>query len=519
MRIFVPPRNNNADETLRAHLVQDIIPYTCIVDPCDTPDEMYLTAESLVTHTLESHSTSCWTCDYCAFETSGSTNSTSHQLLLFETAKDWEIHFLQNHREKLATSNTTILAELSKQQMFQALSCPLCQDFKVDARTMDFKIDDHILRHLQQFSLMSLPESSWKPDQTLGSTSQASVPLSHTRLIDRASAPPLHSLDVEPATTQIQPAITQVWPLLASENNREVPYIVNKPHPLSSTQVEIWKSRADGLMEILEVIINIPQDPSSALFLIVSFVIGWLARGTRALAIQPTRPENLANNIEEHTEALALAPGLSDDELEDPILLRTSGFDLVGTLLGRFVVATFQDPNRHYLPENAIKEVIVQTAIEQELAKIEKSPIEQTAKWDRERRSQLATWIRTKAPKVFAITIQCDFEPSLLLLAMAVFQKLGFTDEKLPIDDKPPSEHVFLPRIWNQLKIVHFRENQWKCLAPVFIQQKYSYDLKAQCIFPFTSDGAQRKDGAFSSVYRVTIHKDHHEYPEIQQVR
>jgi len=257
----------------------------------------------------------------------------------------------------------------------------------------------------------------------------------------------------------------------------------------------------------------------TVLFYAFLLVVCYLVWGNKARAIQPNRPENLANNNEEHPEAPTLAPGLSDEELEGLIAPKTLGSNLVETILGRLAAATFHDPNRLYLPENAIKEVIVQTAIEQELAKIEKSPIEQTAKWDRERRYQLATWIHTKAPKVFAITIQCDFEPSLLLLAMAIFQKWGFTDEKLPIDDKPPSQHVFLPRIWNPLKIVNFRENQWKCLAPVFIQQKYGYDLKAQCIFPFTSDGAQPKDGAFSSVYRVTIHKDHHEYPEIQQVR
>jgi len=256
----------------------------------------------------------------------------------------------------------------------------------------------------------------------------------------------------------------------------------------------------------------------TAVFLAFISFIGYLLWGNRVPAIQPTRPENLANNIEEHTEALALALELSDDELEDPIPHKTSGFDLVGTLLGRFVAATFHDPNRHYLPKNAIKEVIVQTAIEQELAKIEGCLTTQTVKWDRERRSRLATWIRVEAPKIFAITIQCDFEPYHLLLAMYNFQRRGITDEKLPLVDKSPSQYTFPPKIWNQLKIVNFRDNQWKCLAPVFVQQKYSYDLKAQCIFPFTSDGAVPKDGAFSSVYRVTIHEDHHEYPEIQQV-
>lgn len=248
------------------------------------------------------------------------------------------------------------------------------------------------------------------------------------------------------------------------------------------------------------------------------FVIGYLVRGTKARAVQPTRLENLANNQEKHIEAPTLAHELSDDDLDDYSLPAISGSDLVGTILGRCVLATFHDPDRQYLPENAIKEVVVQAAIEQELDKVEIYSKEFAAKWNRRRRSELATWIRQKAPKLFVITIQCDFDPSRLLLAMAIFRKCRFTDKSLPVVDNPTSQDVFSSQVWSELKILNFRDNQWKCLAPVFVQRKYGYDLKAQCIFPFTSDGAVPKDGAFSSVYRVTIHKDHHEYPEIQQV-
>ena len=263
MHVLIPPKNNNTDKRCRAHLVQDIIPYTCIIDPCDTPDEMYLTAESLVAHTLKSHSTSRWTCDYCAFETPGSRDSTSHQSLVFETAKDWEKHFIQNHKEKLTTSNITMLAELNKQQMFPALSCPLCQEFNVDTKIMDFKIDDHILRHLHEFSIMSLPGSSQQAGHTTGSTSQASVLLSHTGLIDYTSAPALGSLNVEITTKQLQAAIAQVWSLLAPEKPQEIPCIVDKPHAPNSTQAEIWKTRAGRLMGFLDAIIDTPHDASS----------------------------------------------------------------------------------------------------------------------------------------------------------------------------------------------------------------------------------------------------------------
>ncbi|KAG9195323.1 hypothetical protein G6011_00444 [Alternaria panax] len=219
-----------------------------------------------------------------------------------------------------------------------------------------------------------------------------------------------------------------------------------------------------------------------------------------------------------HAGTPNLAYELNEDDLDGLLPPEASGSDLVGTILGRFVTATFHDPNRAYLPENAIKELIVQAAIEQELEKIEVYSKEHTARWDCGRRTQLATWIRTKAPKVFTIAIQCGFEPFPLLLAMATFRKCGFTDDKLPMVDSPPPQDVFHPHIWNLLKIDSFKERQWRCLVPVFAQRQYDYDLKAECIFPFTSDGAVPKDGAFSSVYRVTVHKDHHEYPEMQQV-
>jgi hypothetical protein len=257
---------------------------------------------------------------------------------------------------------------------------------------------------------------------------------------------------------------------------------------------------------------------NAVLFLTCFLIISYLVWGRIALAIQPTRPENLANIKEKPTETSALADELNDDVLDGLTSPEISGSDLVVTILGRVVKATFHDPNRVYLPENAIKELVDQAAIEQELDKIQRCPKEQIVKWDRARRSQLATWIRTKAPKVFTITIQCGLEPFHLLLAMATFELRGFTDKKLPMVASSPPQDIFPPRIWDLLKIDNFKDRQWRCLAPVFAQNQYDYDLEAERIFPFTSDGAVPKDGAFSSVYRVTVHKDHHGYPDMQQV-
>jgi len=695
-------------------VVRDIIPYTCIVESCRIPDEMYLTAESLLAHMIDSHSVPRWSCDYCALESPTSDNTECHQFQVFETSADWIVHFTQRHnKENLATTNIATLAELNRRQMFKALSCPLCHELKVDTEAMDYKIDDHILSHLHEYGLLSLPDTSWDTKKTIGSTSQASGLLSHITPIDSNPTLSPRVAEVNPSLIQLQTAMKQSWSLVRSGRSQQIPELLGQNHHFTTTQVELWKSHTSRLKKALDAILSSRQDcvdckrnqldclhadidmltgdhkevenlieevntvnshtldvsaiPCESFQINVARRKTGLASNTSIANLSldskaqhdliPTLPRNLScapsNDVLEKITKMLLDPinlndkqkvniqsrlalvgpkdaGISllarcfihelldagghhvfwvnaktkesieqaysliarqtntqlgirtvteliyylswqietdwimifEDIHHDTALYLVSQHrlpqglrgklvftverqsclgimqplksyslpesdwlaeceiekDLLDSLLDSFQVADVHDPPRHYLPETCFTKMITKWAIEQELAKIEKSPIEQTAKWDRERRSQLATWIRTKAPKVFAITIQCDFEPSLLLLAMAIFQKWGFTDEKLPIDDEPPRQQIFLPQIWNQLKIVNFRENQWKCLAPVFVQQKYRYDLRAQCIFPFTSGGAQPKDGAFSSVYRVTIHKDHHEYPEIQQV-
>ena len=205
-----------------------------------------------------------------------------------------------------------------------------------------------------------------------------------------------------------------------------------------------------------------------------------------------------------------------ENDLDDLGLLKDAVPDesLAGKILDSFVAGTFQDSVRYYLPEKSIDRLITRIAIENELMKVD---------YDSESRSQLAVWIVDNARKIFAIAIQCDLEPQHLLLSMRLFRKYGFTDTRnLPI--QPPengtlSLEVFHPQIWTRLKLSNFYEKQWKFLAPVFFQDKYDYDLVADYIFPFTLIEAIPRDGAFSSVYRVSIHEDHRDHPGLQDVR
>jgi hypothetical protein len=225
-----------------------------------------------------------------------------------------------------------------------------------------------------------------------------------------------------------------------------------------------------------------------------------------------------ASNASRDTIKTELPANDEDDFLNDLVLPTSSSPDLASKILSRLVDATYHDPTLSYLPNSAIKDLVVQTAIEQELSKIEHSPGEiDRSKYQPERRSQLAEWVCKAAPRVFAITTQCDMEPSSLLLALMMFRRCGFDDSKLPLVDLS-SPDMFPEKIWSPLKIDTFCKKQWMFLVPIFTRNNYDYDLKTECIFPFIPDGAVTTAGAFSRVYRISIHKDHHEYPEIKQV-
>ncbi|KAF2821888.1 hypothetical protein CC86DRAFT_386241 [Ophiobolus disseminans] len=162
-------------KTYRAHVAQHIIPYTCIVEDCKTPDEMYFNAESLIAHTLEKHSLARWTCDYCAASASESGTTNTAILQQFDSAEEWTEHVAKLHKDVATEEELPILSGLNKRQMIFATECPLCP-FSVEGLTN--RIDDHILLHLHEFSLLALPDDAWGFAEKTQSMSQGSDALS-----------------------------------------------------------------------------------------------------------------------------------------------------------------------------------------------------------------------------------------------------------------------------------------------------------------------------------------------------
>lgn len=133
---------------VRGHVAQDILPYVCIYEHCPTPQEMYLTSEELLQHMRNHHSLLQWACDPCA------SKSGSNQRFCFESFKAWADHMKTTHKSSYPESDLESLAKLSRRKMLQPVSCPLCGYAVNEPRTT---LDEHIARHLHDFSLRSLP--------------------------------------------------------------------------------------------------------------------------------------------------------------------------------------------------------------------------------------------------------------------------------------------------------------------------------------------------------------------------
>ncbi|EGX48305.1 hypothetical protein AOL_s00080g430 [Orbilia oligospora ATCC 24927] len=237
-----PKRQDN----WRLHVVQDIIPYSCIIDGCDTPDEMYTTAERLLTHMLEKHSTARWTCSYCVYS-KGINGLSDTEPNWFDTAQEWDLHMAANHGEIVPSNQRDTLAELNKELTIGPLSCPLCE-FTTDSA--DTKVDNHILQHLHEFSLRALPEDVKQKGDNQITTSQASGLLSHTQ------------------SDHIGVAMDQEWPMVALEELESSlkrvlnlhPYVDRYPPPTlkhlppdaNKALTEIWQLRSYRLKTTLD---------------------------------------------------------------------------------------------------------------------------------------------------------------------------------------------------------------------------------------------------------------------------
>ncbi|KAK8103236.1 hypothetical protein PG984_016382 [Apiospora sp. TS-2023a] len=130
------------------HVAEDLCPYVCVYEGCDTPDTMYLSTEQWKAHLAKYHSASRWICDTCWLE------SNDPSEFEFDAEQAWTDHLAAEHEGEYEEEDLEDLAEASRRSVIPPVSCPLCYEnsppLKPDA-------DSHIAEHLHSFALQALP--------------------------------------------------------------------------------------------------------------------------------------------------------------------------------------------------------------------------------------------------------------------------------------------------------------------------------------------------------------------------
>ncbi|KAK0672562.1 hypothetical protein QBC41DRAFT_19580 [Cercophora samala] len=131
----------------RKHLSQDIQPYTCILDDCSKPLQLYLTRKEWTQHMREEHEASkYWLCSACLEPTR------------FDVEGHFDHHLRTQHGDDVHEDQIPTFISMSTHTSPPSLlSCPLCPP-QADGEEVDpDALLDHAAEHIHSFSLQSLP--------------------------------------------------------------------------------------------------------------------------------------------------------------------------------------------------------------------------------------------------------------------------------------------------------------------------------------------------------------------------
>ncbi|EXL74457.1 hypothetical protein FOPG_10484 [Fusarium oxysporum f. sp. conglutinans race 2 54008] len=136
----LPVSEAKSDKTWRKHLAEDIRPYTCIFDRCPAPNIYYSSRSMLEQHFRQDHPP-VWLCPMCDL---GSAYSTMTEMM---------DHLHNTHTQTIEEGISAIISS-SAQTRMGVESCPLCE---IKGDTDSPELIDHVLEHIHDFSLRSLP--------------------------------------------------------------------------------------------------------------------------------------------------------------------------------------------------------------------------------------------------------------------------------------------------------------------------------------------------------------------------
>jgi hypothetical protein len=126
--------------------MEDVCPYTCIIEDCSKPESLYSTRHAWMKHIREDHQ-QCWTCHFCA--------APGKVPLLFPSIPRFLDHIRETHCDTTSEDQFSTLVSESQTPVPPGISrCPLCEE---TAPADSAVLLDHIAVHMHSFSLRSLP--------------------------------------------------------------------------------------------------------------------------------------------------------------------------------------------------------------------------------------------------------------------------------------------------------------------------------------------------------------------------
>jgi hypothetical protein len=143
--------------------MQDLQPYTCVLEDCPSPDELYGSRKDWETHMQKIHSADKWICYVC-----------TQAPQVFDTAAEYETHLLKSatHADTFTEDQLPFLIEDGRTPtMPDFQTCPLCNWSERHAEFDELpsqqspihnlkttNIQDHVAEHLHSFALQALPD-------------------------------------------------------------------------------------------------------------------------------------------------------------------------------------------------------------------------------------------------------------------------------------------------------------------------------------------------------------------------
>jgi hypothetical protein len=211
-------------------------------------------------------------------------------------------------------------------------------------------------------------------------------------------------------------------------------------------------------------------------------------------------------------------------------------------VLGNEAKSRFHSPPADFWPENVIESLRDEDLIRRVLTTKQDAPSD-----------ELVSFIVSHAIRLFAISATVFPEPgSRLLQAMETFRLKNFGDEELSAETKDGNysgdysdslrrrlagvedskddneserrddddedentsdedEENDRNKLWHETNIRAFDQCHWKALAPTFSTDRLDYNFKMNTILPFLEKETNNdRKGAFSVVYKVSIHPSHY---------